>query len=74
MKYWEEQGVFTRKNTGYIITNLQEKELYQLYKPKVALSADQIQKSAESQKMLKRLNTLIIDIFLGLCLLLGILI
>lgn len=50
MKYWEDQGVLVRKNTGYLITNLQEKELHQLYKPKVALSAEQIQQSASSQK------------------------
>ena len=66
MKYWEEQGVFTRKNTGYIITNLQEKELYQLYKPKVALSADQIQKSAESQKNAKTIEYINNRYFSGL--------
>ena len=50
VKYWEEQGIITKKNSGYIINNLQEIQLHKLYKPKTALSAEQIQKSAESQK------------------------
>lgn len=66
MKYWEDQGVFTRKNTGYIINNLQEKELHQLYKPKVSLSADQIQKSAESQKRAKTIEYINNRYFSGL--------
>jgi len=66
MKYWEDQGVLTRKNTGYLIANLQEKELHQLYKPKVALSADQIQKSAESQKKAKTIEYINNRYFSGL--------
>lgn len=66
MKYWEEQGVFTRKNTGYVINSLQEKELHQLYKPKVSLSADQIQKSTESQKRAKTIEYINNRYFSGL--------
>lgn len=66
MKYWEEQGVLTKKNTGYIINNLQEKELHQLYKPKVALSAEQIQKSAESQKRARTIEYINNRYFSGL--------
>ena len=66
MKYWEDQGVLTKKNTGYIINNLQEKELHQLYKPKVALSAEQIQKSAESQKKAKTIEYINNRYFSGL--------
>lgn len=66
MKYWEDQGVFTRKNTGYVINNIQEKELHQLYKPKVSLSADQIQKSAESQKRAKTIEYINNRYFSGL--------
>ena len=50
IKYWEEQEVLTKKSNGYILNNLQEIELYKLYKPKTSLSAEQVQKSAESQK------------------------
>ena len=41
-KYWEEHGVILRKNTGFIINDLQEIEINKLYKPKVALSAEDI--------------------------------
>ena len=27
VKYWEDEGVITRKNSGYIVNNLQEKQL-----------------------------------------------
>ena len=33
-----------KKNTGYAFNNLQEIELNNLYKPRVALSAEQVQK------------------------------
>ena len=56
IKYWEEEGVITKKSTGYIINNLQEIELNKLYKPKTTLSADQIQKSAESQQRAKAID------------------
>ena len=66
MKYWEDHEVLTKKNTGYIINNLQEKELHQLYKPKVSLSAEQIQKSAESQKKAKTIEYINNKYFSGL--------
>lgn len=66
MKYWEDHEVLTKKNTGYIINNLQEKELHQLYKPKVSLSAEQIQKSAESQKKAKTIEYINNRYFSGL--------
>ena len=53
LKYWEDIGVITKKNTGYIINNLQEIELYKIYKPKTSLSAEELKKSAEGQKELK---------------------
>ena len=44
LKYWEDNGVLTKKTTGYILNNLREIELHNLYKPKVALSAEDIEK------------------------------
>ena len=38
--YWEKQGALTKKNTGYIVNNLQEKELLALYNPKVTMSPE----------------------------------
>ena len=66
MKYWEEQGVISKKNTGFVFNNLQELELHNLYKPKAALSAEQIQKSAESQKRAKTIEYINNKFFSGL--------
>ena len=66
VKYWEDQGLITKKNTGYIINNIQEIELHKLYKPKTALSADQLQKSAENQKRAKAIEFINNKYFSGL--------
>ncbi len=66
IKYWEEQEIITKKNTGYIINNLQEIELYKLYKPKTALSAEQLQKSQENQKRVKAIEYINNKYFSGL--------
>ncbi len=66
IKYWEDQNVLTRKNTGFIFNSLQELELHHLYKPRVSLSAEQIQKSAESQKRAKTLEYINNKFFSGL--------
>ena len=62
----EDQNVLIRKNTGFVFNNLQEIELNHLYKPRVALSAEQIQKSAESQKRAKTLEYINNKFFSGL--------
>ena len=66
VKYWEEQGLITKKNTGYIINNMQEIELHKLYKPKTALSAEQLQKSAENQKRAQAIEHINNKFFSGL--------
>lgn len=66
LQYWEEQGVLTKKNTGFVFNNLQELELHHLYKPRVSLSAEQLQKSAESQKRAKTIEYLNNKFFSGL--------
>lgn len=61
IKYWEDNGVITKKNTGYIINNLQEIELHKLYKPKVALSSESIKQTAQNQyraKAIENINNL----------------
>ena len=61
IKYWEDLGVITKKNTGYIINNLQEIELHKLYKPKVALSSEDLAKTAQNQyraKAIENINNL----------------
>lgn len=66
IKYWEEQGIITKKNTGYIINNLQEIELNKLYKPRTALTAEQIQKNAENQQRAKAIEYINNKYFSGL--------
>lgn len=61
IKYWEDNGVITKKNTGYIINNLQEIELHKLYKPKVALSSESLKQTAQNQyraKAIENINNL----------------
>lgn len=61
IKYWEDAGVITKKNTGYIINSLQEIELHKLYKPKVTLSAENIKQTAQNQyraKAIENINNL----------------
>lgn len=61
IKYWEDNSVITKKNTGYIINNLQEIELHKLYKPKVSLSAESIKQTAQNQyraKAIENINNL----------------
>ena len=66
VKYWEDKCLITKKNTGYIINNMQEIELHKLYKPKTALSAEQLQKSAENQKRAKAIEFINNKYFSGL--------
>ena len=66
IKYWEDQCLITKKNTGYIINNIQEIELHKLYKPKTALSAEQLQKSTENQKRAKAIEFINNKYFSGL--------
>ena len=43
------EEVIIKKSTGYILTNLQEKELLNLYSPKLSLSPEQIAKNQENK-------------------------
>lgn len=58
IKYWEDAGVITKKNTGYIINNLQEIELHKLYKPRVTLSAESLKQTAENQYRAKAIENI----------------
>lgn len=66
IKYWEDNGVITKKTTGYIINNLQEIELHKLYKPKVSLSADAIKENSKNQYRAKAIETINNQFFQGL--------
>lgn len=49
LTYWEEKGVITKKSAGYILNNLQEIELNRQYKPRISLSAEQLEKNAKNK-------------------------
>ncbi len=66
LKYWEEAGVLTKKTTGYILNNLKEIELYNLYKPKVALSAEDIEKNSKNQYRAQVVETINTSFFQGM--------
>lgn len=66
VKYWEDKCLITKKNTGYIVNSIQEIELHKLYKPKTALSAEQLQKSVENQKRAKAIDFINNKYFSGL--------
>ena len=65
IKYWEDLGVITKKNTGYIMNSLQEIELHKLYKPKVALSAEDMKKTEENQYRAKAIEGINNQFFQG---------
>lgn len=66
LKYWEELGLITKKGTGYIINNLQEIELHKLYKPKVSLSAEDIQRNEKNKYRASSIETINRSFFQGL--------
>lgn len=66
IKYWEEKGIITKKNTGYILNHLQEITLHKLYKPRTALSPEQLQKSQENQKRARAIEHINNKYFSGL--------
>lgn len=60
IKFWEELGIITKKNTGYILNDLQEKELHHLYSPKLTSSPEVASKNAQNQyraKAIEEINT-----------------
>ena len=66
VKYWEDNQVITKKNTGYIINNLQEIELHKLYKPVVALSAETLKQTAQNKRRANAIETINNKFFQGI--------
>lgn len=64
LKYWEDAGVIVKKNTGYIVNNLQEIELHKLYKPKLSSTAD-MEKSSQNQYRAKAIDAINTSFFQG---------
>lgn len=48
-KFLEDNGLITKKTTGYILVDLQEKTLHELYTPNLTLSSDKIEKTSKNK-------------------------
>ena len=66
IKFLEEENLITKKNTGFIINNIQEIELHKLYNPKVTSSAEQLQKTAENKYRAKAIENINNEFFQGI--------
>ncbi|MBR3673608.1 MAG: DnaD domain protein [Clostridia bacterium] len=66
IKFWEEQKIITKKNTGYILNNLQEIELHKLYNPKITSSPEELEKSAKNQYRSKAIENINNEFFQGI--------
>ena len=53
IKYLEKEGFILRKNEGYIIVDLQELVLNNLYSPKIETSAEKIEENSKNKERLK---------------------
>lgn len=66
IKYLEEQTLITKKNTGYIINNIQEIELHKLYTPKVTSSPEELEKVAQNKQRAKAIDSINNQFFQGI--------
>lgn len=66
IKYLEETSLITKKNTGYIINNLQELELHKLFNPKVTSSPEELKNIAENKYRAKAIENINNEFFQGI--------
>lgn len=55
-KFLEENGLITKKGTGYIMADLQEEALHKLYKPNLTLSPEKINENAKNKSRAKAIE------------------
>ena len=55
-KFLEENSLITKKTTGYILVDLQEKTLHELYTPNLTQSAETIEKTAQNKTRAKAIE------------------
>ena len=63
VKFLEKQELIVKKNSGFVIVDLQESTLNKLYKPNLTPSKETIEKTSKINNVLKLLIILIICIF-----------
>ena len=66
IKYLEEQTLITRKNTGYILNNIQEIELHKLYNLKVTSSPEELEKISQNKHRAKAIDSINNQFFQGI--------
>lgn len=66
IKYLEDQTLITRKNTGYILNNIQEIELHKLYNPKVTSSPEELEKISQNKHRAKAIDSINNQFFQGI--------
>lgn len=66
VKYWENEGLLLKKTSGYELTNIQELELRKLYNPRISLSPEAIQKTAQNQYRAKAIENINNEFFQGI--------
>ncbi len=66
IKILEDENIITKKNTGYILNNLQEIELHKLYNPKVTSSPEEIEKIAQNKYRAKAIENINNEFFQGM--------
>lgn len=66
IKFLEEENLITKKNTGYILNNIQELELHKLYNPKVTSSPEELEKIAQNKYRAKAIENINNEFFQGI--------
>ena len=68
MKTLEENGLILKKTTGYIVIDLQESTLNQLYKPNLTMSKEKVEQTAKNQaraKVIDHINNMYFQGIMG---------
>lgn len=56
LKFLEDRKLITKKTTGYIIVNLQEATLHNLYTPNLTMSKEKVEQTAKNQSRIKAIE------------------
>lgn len=66
LKYWEELGLITKKNTGYVLNDIQEIELHKLYAPRLTATPEQAEANQKNKYRAKAIEDINNSYFQGI--------
>ena len=66
LAHWEEQEILIKKNNGYIVVDLQEKELNKLYSPKLTSTPEEALSNSKNQYRAKAIEDINNSCFQGM--------